>query len=571
MYEPSKSMPLFSNILRVTFYVNACISENITQITAESPLLPSSGALSFRYNFNTQKNNRINFLESSFHNSNNQDSSNLQRFDFLSCLHTRIGHVIKILKSMDAYSEVVKALCRDETDATILKWMEHALTSKPINIALFGELKKVIQQSVIPMYDNLKDVIFNYENRELLPLFESYALLNQEWELLEKHFKENSNIKASDAQKIILPAIRNSYEKFVDILNHFKNNSNQFEPNSDDVDIFFRKIKFFLECEKKANLISIKESFTRLGKKIVTPERQIYQVFSNINDDSLNLALKREIHLQLKNILEMNKSGLLSSSYDVPFHKDRLYFFNFKYDVPDTFIKNTNATETNNMQDFFYSSINSGLFFIHRVNTDPMNIFSNEIIFRNFNSDFTSRTVMIFYEIDNQTKNKYYWIVSEAFNSPISSELTFLEISKFFSELSNFKEYFTHYLSALKYLHSKKISGLYPRIGKTYIYFGPSVNDLPFDLKYAKIGKNGFSDRIKLDYQILFHNINLLSKYIDVEESNILECFIEEISQQARENADELGVNIQTIENSSLSWMFCFYYSIIEGFRALFN
>lgn len=481
----------------------------------------------------------------------------------LSSLHSTTSEAIKILHSINNFSQIEYAMYEDDPDPAILNWTNStADTSNLVNIQQFRELKKHLQQSILPEYDELKNII---SSKILKTLLESYGLLSQEWQLLEDYFTNHTDISANDAQKIFFLTMFNSYKKFDDLLTYFEKTFKHFEQNSNDFHVFSKKFLFLLECQKKVGLEFIRGVLNHEYTDDDIPKKELFQVFSNI-DYYPNIELEKEIESQLKFIMFMDEERLYNPVENISILSDHLYVLNLEYKMLKYFSSIKNTKNFREINDLYYVSDNDGIFSLRRIDADPTNVYSNEIIFRNFSSEFTSKTVMIFYEIDHQTQRKFYWIVSEAFNRPVSTSLQSIKTSELFSKLSNFKKYFSHFLSALEYLHSQQISGVAPKMGDSYTLLGASIYDLPFDLKYAKIGPDGLLDRIKIDYKILIFSMNFVAKYVDSKDPNELKCFIKEISENAYRNAYENGVTIETFDDPSISQVKCLYYSVKNRF-----
>lgn len=560
-------MSLLEKIFRLTFYLSTVTSLNPNQITSVSTSYMLYDLPLTSYAFNMTEDSMINFKTSNFYDDYKQNMSVSQVDKFISCLHNTILEAIKIMGSLKDYTEEYSRQCTTQTNVAILNWMNDTFeSSNSVNLKLFGELQTYLKKSIVPVYDELRNVVLNNDYKNVWQLFESYGLLTQEWQLLEGFFVKHRKILASDAHKIFFLHINNTYLKFDQVLKNFKEKCEFFEQNPSNFNIFLKKMLFFLEREKKENLISIKNDLYAINRANFGSDKNFFQVFSNINGSEVNTNLGNEIYLQLKKILMINESKLSETLFKVPDNDSSLYFLNFEYEKFEEFLGIKNTTETSNKRDYFYSSEKNGLFSIRRVDADPMGDHSNEIIFRDFNSKFTSKTIMIFCEIDQKTNKKYYWIVSEVFNSPGSKQLNFARTLDLFSKLANFKEYFTYYLSALEYFHSKDISGVIPRLGNAFILLSSSINDLPFDLKYSKVGSINFFGRIKADYEIFLFTMNQFLENIESKDYDEIKCFVKEMSEKAYNNAYGHGATMEKINMPSVSSFKCFCYSMKDRF-----
>lgn len=549
-------MALLANISKISFYLNACLASNNTQMTSVSVSYVPYDVPFTRFAFNIEENGSSYLKSSNSDNYHKLDMSIHQVNNFMSTLLSTISKAIKTINSIKNYAKEDGGKCKPDIDSAISNWMNHTFEpSKSVDIKLFKELKAYLKNSIMPSYDELKSVVLNNEYEDFLPLFESYALLEKEFLLLENYFRKHPNITANEAHKLFLSAIRNSYKKSYKVLTNLKKKFNQFQLNFDDFYIYVNKIFFLLKCERKVNEKSVERTLKNRDRMVSTPNKDFFLVSSSIKD---NLNLEQEIYSEVEKIRKMKESRFFNTLFRVLDEELQLYFLNFEYEAPSRFM----GIKTSTFRDHFYFSDKNGMFSIRRVDADPMNVYSNEVVFRDYNSEFTSRTVMIFYEINHKTKKEYHWIVSTAFNSPKSRELIFVKSSDFFSKISNFKEYFNYYLSGLKFFHSEQISGVVPRIGNHFISMGLSLNDLPFDFKYSKIGSSGFTNRIIIDYKIFMYTLDSLSKNIEDKDSNELKCFIKEISEKAYKYALEHGIAIKVLDDSS-EWFFnCFYHSL---------
>lgn len=556
-------MRLSANILIGTFYSNAVNAAVSSQMTLASSMLNNIPFTSYR--FNIEKDGRIDLKPSNFNDYYKKSMPMYRVSNFVSTLQSTISKGIELMNSIKNYSKKDSGKCKPDADVAILNWINHTFgPSNSVDFKLFRKLKAHLKKSIMPLYDELKSVVLNNDYKDVLPLFESYTLLTKELRVLENYFRKHPNLSANESHEIFINLTLSSYQRYREILSYFEKNLAEFEENPDYFDMFSIKIFFLLESERKANLKAIKKSLKRNSSKLVYKKKDILPVFSNINNEFLNTDLGNKFYLQIKKIKDLKESDISNSLFKVPYAESSLYYLDLELKSPLN--ETESLTEQTNMRDFFYNSQENGSFSIRRVDVDPMDRFSNEIVFKDFNSEFTSKPVMIFYEIDLEADKKYYWIVSSAFNSLDTKELIFVKSSDFFSNLTYFKEFFNYYLSGLKYMHSKQISNLVPRIGANHLLLGLSVNDSPFDLTTARIGSLEFGNRIKTDYEIFFNILATFSKNIKDEDSNELKCFIKNISEKAYEYAQEHGVTIKVLEDPS-EWSFnCLYYAMMSRF-----
>lgn len=480
---------------------------------------------------------------------------------FFLTIQEGICQTIKVLKSLMIDVKSKENICETGTNPAIINWMNAVVgKSKLFDLNLLEDLKNYLQKSVLTDYSKLYDIL---KDEELLLLLETYALLTHEWKIVYDYFAAHKNILVADAHRILIPAIIKSYENFLKFLSDLTEDLKNFSPNTDEYNLFVEKMLFSFECEKKAFLRSIKR--TLHNKSDTKSTNQIFGVFSNVYNHSNEYKLKKEIYFKIKQINEENKEKLIGSGRNILTIDDNFIYYNFKNKIYKDFFEIYNDTKTDYMRDFFYTSPEFGAFSLRQIEANPLNAHSNEINFRNFNSEFTSKTVLIFYEIDHKINKKYYWVVSEAMKNTTKKPV-FRITEVLFSKLSNLKIYCDYYLSALKYLHSQKLSGVVPLCDDNFIAFDASADGITFDLKYAKVGVEGLLDRIKIDYQAFLYNINKYSQFIDKKESNELKCFLKEISKKAYENAHESNVIVGILNDSSVSEISCWYYSIKSRF-----
>lgn len=558
-------MSLLRNIIGGAFYFNTARATSFSQVESRPALYLPNDVSYYKHACKIIEKNRIQFKDSSLNDIYGFNITAQQKIDFFFNLHSKISQAIEVLRSNLDYPQTNSKLCKSEIEIAILKWVDHTFDSSNfINLDLFRELMFHLQKGIMPAFDELKSFFFDNES---LYLFESYALLTQEWQLLEEYFTENASISAADAHKILFSVILNSYERFEKLLTYFESKLKEFELNSSDFDIFFRKMLFLLECEKKVNLRLINPQYIN----DVSPKKDILEVFSNVEIYNIDTELKKDLYLQLEKIMKMDERSLSNLFSIISQPESRFFVNNLVYSVPQHLINSRSTVRTEDVRDIVYLSEKYGLFSIRRVEADPMNDHSNEVVFRNFNSEFVSRTIMIFYEIDYQTDKNYYWIISEAFNSPVLKELILVKSSDFFSEFTNLKNFVTYYLYALEYLHSRQISGILPRTDDNFILLSSSIYDLPFDLRYARIGTDGLFDRVKNDYEIFVYTINSLLKKIKNEDPNEVACLIGEISERIYKNAEKYEFNFTKTDVPSTTSLQCRFVSLWALFIRFYN
>lgn len=561
-------MPLLASILRGTFYLRSNLAADTADVVASSAYLPSDAVLNSEI-FTQANYTIIDLKKSNMNDANLLNAVDIELPTFFSDVYDKISHAIKVLQSVEGFTQVENDACESGLDIAMLKWFKGLSDpTEMFDLKVFRDLKTRFHKDLLPMYSDIKRIL---SSKNFMSMFESYVLLNQEWQVLDDFFAEHDDILANDAYRFSLQVLIDSYKRSQEALIYFKTESELFKENSADFNIFMDKVSFLLESNKKVGLQILKQALESKDFTDLVPKGNILPVYFNIDGNYFNVELEKELVSQVQKIKSMDESSFVSDFVNIVTLDDKLYLLLLTYKAFEYLNGIKISDGSNELKEFFYASPNYNLLSIRRVNADPSNPYSNEIVFRDFDSDFSKKTIMIFYDIDPKTSEKYYWVVSEAFTKPLNPDNLFrADPSNFFSEISNFKNYITYSMSALEHLHSKQISGVVPRIGNIYSYLGPTPDYVPFDLKYAKSGFYGLKERISNDYSLFLIGMKDLALKVDDKYHEEVECFMKSIMERASNNVDgKTNSSLIKFELPSFSSIICAYHSLKAKFLKL--